>query len=139
VAAFQACHFIGMPECTVHLAEAVIYLSVAPKSNAAYIAYEHAKRDALEHTAEPVPLALRNAPTRLMKDLGYGKGYRLAHYEENKIADLQCLPDGLEGREYYVPTDQGVEARVKARLDQIKAWKAELKRRRPGGGPPGSA
>ena len=138
VAAFQACHFIGMPECTVHLAEAVIYLSVAPKSNASYIAYEHAKRDALERTAEPVPLALRNAPTRLMKDLGYGKGYRLAHYEENKIADLQCLPDGLEGREYYVPTDQGVEARVKARLEQIKAWKAELKRRRSGGGGGGS-
>ena len=134
VAAFHACHFIGMPECTVHLAEAVIYLSVAPKSNAAYIAYERAKRDAMERTAEPVPLALRNAPTKLMKEVGYGKGYRLAHYEEKKIADLQCLPDGLEGREYYTPTEEGVEARVKARLAQIKAWKAELKRRRGNGG-----
>jgi putative ATPase len=138
VAAQQACHFIGMPECTVHLAEAVIYLSVAPKSNAAYMAYEHAKRDAMERMAEPVPLVIRNAPTRLMKDLGYGKGYRLAHYEENKIADMECLPEGLAGTEYYVPTEEGVEARVKARLAQIKAWKAELKRRRGGGGSEGS-
>ncbi|MBR6023227.1 MAG: replication-associated recombination protein A [Kiritimatiellae bacterium] len=134
VAAFHACHFIGMPECTVHLAEAVIYLSVAPKSNAAYVAYEHAKKDALERMAEPVPLVIRNAPTRLMKDLGYGKGYRLAHYEENKIADMECLPEGLEGTVYYEPTEEGIEARVKARLAQIKAWKAELKRRRGGGG-----
>ncbi len=130
VAAFHACHFIGMPECTVHLTEAVVYLSVAPKSNACYIAYEHAKQDALSRIAEPVPLAIRNATTKLMKEVGYGKGYRLAHYEENKIADLQCLPDGLEGTEYYVPTEEGVEGRFKTRLEQIKAWKAELKRRR---------
>ncbi len=134
VAAYHACHFIGMPECSVHLAEAVIYLSVAPKSNSSYVAYEAAKKDAMERIAEPVPLAIRNAPTRLMKDLGYGKGYRLAHYEENKIADLQCLPDSLAGVTYYTPTEEGVEGRIKARLAQIKAWKAELKRRREGGG-----
>lgn len=84
--AFHACHFIGMPECSVHLAEAVIYLSMAPKSNSSYIAYERAKKDALHSMAEPVPLIIRNAPTRLMKDLGYGAGYRLAHDEKDKIA-----------------------------------------------------
>lgn len=130
VAAQQACHFIGMPECAVHLAEAVIYLSVAPKSNSAYIAYEKAKADVLGRTAEPVPLAIRNAVTKLMKESGYGKGYRIAHYEENRIADLQCLPDSLKDAEYYRPTEEGSEARIKARLDQIKAWKAELRRRR---------
>jgi len=127
VAAYHACHFIGMPECSVHLAEAVIYLSVAPKSNSSYIAYEHAKRDALERTAEPVPLVIRNATTKLMKEIGYGKGYRLAHYEENKIADIQCLPDSLAGTEYYKPTGEGVEARIKARLAEIKAWKAKIR------------
>ena len=127
VAAYHACHFIGMPECSVHLAEAVIYLSVAPKSNSSYIAYEHAKRDALERTAEPVPLVIRNATTKLMKEIGYGRGYRLAHYEENKIADIQCLPDSLAGTEYYKPTGEGVEARIKARLAEIKAWKAKIR------------
>ena len=130
VAAYHACHFIGMPECSVHLAEAVIYLSVAPKSNSAYIAYERAKTDALERIAEPVPLVIRNAPTKLMKELEYGKGYKLAHYAENKIADLQCLPDSLQGTEYYTPTSEGVEARIAKRLEEIKAWKAELVRRR---------
>ena len=133
VAAYHACHFIGMPECSVHLAEAVIYLSVAPKSNSSYIAYERAKKDAMERVAEPVPLVIRNAPTKLMKELEYGKGYRLAHYAENKIADLQCLPDSLQGTEYYSPTNEGVEARIAKRLGEIKAWKAELvKRRKPG-------
>ena len=126
VAAYHACHFIGMPECSVHLAEAVIYLSVAPKSNSAYIAYERAKADAMERIAEPVPLVIRNAPTKLMKELDYGKGYKLAHYAENKIADLQCLPDSLQGTEYYSPTSEGVEARIAKRLAEIKAWKAEL-------------
>ena len=130
VAAYHACHFIGMPECSVHLAEAVIYLSIAPKSNSAYIAYERAKADALERIAEPVPLVIRNAPTKLMKELEYGKGYKLAHYAENKIADLQCLPDSLQGTEYYTPTSEGVEARIAKRLEEIKAWKAELVRRR---------
>ena len=130
VAAYHACHFIGMPECSVHLAEAVIYLSIAPKSNSAYIAYERAKADAMERIAEPVPLVIRNAPTKLMKELEYGKGYKLAHYAENKIADLQCLPDSLQGTEYYTPTSEGVEARIAKRLEEIKAWKAELVRRR---------
>ena len=130
VAAYHACHFIGMPECSVHLAEAVIYLSIAPKSNSAYIAYERAKADAMERIAEPVPLVIRNAPTTLMKELEYGKGYKLAHYAENKIADLQCLPDSLQGTEYYSPTSEGVEARIAKRLEEIKAWKAELVRRR---------
>ena len=130
VAAYHACHFIGMPECTVHLAEAVIYLSIAPKSNSAYVAYERARKDAMERVAEPVPLVIRNAPTRLMKELEYGKGYKLAHYAENKIADIQCLPDSLAGTEYYEPTEEGVEARIKKRLGEIKAWKAELARRR---------
>ena len=130
VAAYHACHFIGMPECSVHLAEAVIYLSIAPKSNSAYIAYERAKADAMERIAEPVPLVIRNAPTKLMKELEYGKGYKLAHYAENKIADLQCLPDSLQGTEYYSPTSEGVEARIAKRLEEIKAWKGELVRRR---------
>ena len=126
VAAQQACHFIGMPECSVHLAEAVIYLSIAPKSNSAYVAYGRAKKDALERTAEPVPLSIRNAVSKLMKEVGYGNGYRYAHNEENKIADLQCLPDALAGTEYYTPTTEGVEAKIATRLEQIKAWKRKL-------------
>ena len=121
VNAFHACHFIGMPECSVHLAEAVIYLSLAPKSNSSYIAYERAKKDALRTLAEPVPLAIRNAPTRLMKDLGYGQGYRLAHYEADKVAaDMRCLPDSLAGAEYYRPTEEGNERRFKERLEWLK-------------------
>jgi len=133
VAAFQACHWIGMPECSVHLAEAVIYLSMAPKSNSSYMAYEHAKGDALKRMAEPVPLCIRNAPTKLMKEEGYGKGYKYAHDEENRIADLQCLPDSLAGTVYYRPTEEGIEGRIKERLRRIKEWKAELKKRRDAG------
>ncbi|WP_462384763.1 replication-associated recombination protein A [Intestinibacillus massiliensis] len=125
VAAYQACHFIGMPECTVHLTHAVTYLSLAPKSNALYMAYESAKRDALEHLAEPVPLVIRNAPTRLMKELHYGEGYQYAHDTQDKLTDMQCLPDSLAGREYYRPTDQGKEARVRERMRQIAAWRAQ--------------
>lgn len=125
VAAYQACHFIGMPECTVHLTQAVVYMSLAPKSNALYTAYGAARKDALEQLAEPVPLNIRNAPTRLMKELDYGKGYQYAHDTAEKLTDMQCLPDSLEGREYYRPTDQGTEARFRSRLEQIKAWKAE--------------
>ena len=125
VAAYQACHFIGMPECTVHLTQAVVYMSLAPKSNALYTAYGAARKDALEQLAEPVPLNIRNAPTRLMKELDYGKGYQYAHDTAEKLTDMQCLPDSLEGREYYHPTDQGTEARFRSRLEQIKAWKAE--------------
>ena len=128
VAAYQACHFIGMPECSVHLTHAVVYMSLAPKSNALYVAYESAKKDALTMLAEPVPLVIRNAPTRLMKELNYGKGYQYAHNTADKLTDMQCLPDSLEGREYYHPTEQGLEAKYKARLEQIKAWKQQQRK-----------
>ena len=124
VAAYQACHFIGMPECSVHLTHAVVYMSLAPKSNALYVAYETAKKDALTQLSEPVPLVIRNAPTRLMQELDYGKGYQYAHDTADKLTDMQCLPDSLEGRAYYRPTEQGLEAKYKARLEQIKQWKA---------------
>ncbi|MBP5193420.1 MAG: replication-associated recombination protein A, partial [Clostridia bacterium] len=117
VAAYQACHFIGMPECSVHLTEAVVYLSVAPKSNAMDVAYALARADALDMLAEPVPLVIRNAPTKLMKELDYGKGYKYAHDYDEKLTSMQCLPDSLLGKEYYFPTEQGVEGRFKARLE----------------------
>ena len=125
VAAYQACHFIGMPECSVHLTQAVVYMSMAPKSNALYMAYERAKKDALTMLAEPVPLVIRNAPTKLMKELDYGKGYQYAHDSADKLTAMQCLPDSLVGREYYRPTEEGIESRYKARLEEIKAWKKE--------------
>ena len=128
VAAFQACHLIGMPECSVHLTEAVVYLSLAPKSNSLYRAYESAKKDALQHLSEPVPLQIRNGVTSLMKEVGYGKGYQYAHDTEDKLTDMQCLPDSLADRVYYEPTGQGVEQRCRERLQQIKAWKkAQMK------------
>ncbi len=127
VAAYQACHFIGMPECTVNLTEAVVYMSMVPKSNALYVAYESAKNDALSQLAEPVPLVIRNAPTKLMKELDYGKGYQYAHDTEEKLTSMQCLPDSLLGREYYKPTSQGTEAKFKERLEQIKEWKKQHK------------
>ena len=130
VAAFHACHLIGMPECTVHLTEAVVYLSLAPKSNAMETAYLTARKDAQEQLADPVPLHLRNAPTRLMKELEYGKGYRYAHDYEEKMTDMQCLPDPLKDRRYYLPTEQGREARFKTRLEQIRAWKEAQKEKK---------
>lgn len=123
VAAYQACHFIGMPECSVHLTEAVVYLSLAPKSNSLYTAYEEAKKDALTRLSEPVPLVIRNAPTKLMKELDYGKGYEYAHDYAEKLTAMRCLPDSLLGREYYRPTEQGLEAKFKERLNSIKEWK----------------
>lgn len=125
VACFNACRLIGMPECSVHLTEAVVYLSMVPKSNALYMAYETAKKDALTQLADPVPAVIRNAPTALMKDLGYGEGYQYAHDTEEKLTAMQCLPDSLVGKEYYRPTEQGSEARFKTRLEQIKEWKAK--------------
>ena len=125
VAAYQACHFIGMPECSVFLTQAAVYLSLAPKSNALYLAYERAKQDALTQLTEPVPLALRIGVNKLMKDLNYGKGYQYAHDAPDKLTTLQCLPDTLVNRVYYQPTDQGQEAKWKARLEQIKDWKHE--------------
>jgi len=124
VAAYQACHFIGMPECSVNLTEAVVYMAMSPKSNALDVAYMLAKQDALKELADPVPMQIRNAPTGLMKDLGYGKGYVYAHDTEEKMSEMECLPDTLKGREYYHPTEQGNEARYKDRLEKIKAWKA---------------
>ena len=123
VAAYQACHFIGMPECSVHLTEAVIYMSLAPKSNAVDVAYMRAKSDALNTIAEPVPLVIRNAPTSLMKELGYGKGYKFAHDYADKVTDMQCLPDSLKDRVYYTPGVEGVEPKFAARLNEIKELK----------------
>ncbi|MBQ7734190.1 MAG: replication-associated recombination protein A [Synergistaceae bacterium] len=123
VAAYNACHFLGMPECNVNLAQAVIHLSITPKSNAVYTAYNSARNDAMKSLAEPVPLQIRNAPTKLMRELDYGKGYQYAHDYEARLTDMQCLPDSLVGREYYHPTEQGSESRYKNRLEQIKNWK----------------
>lgn len=125
VAAYQACHFLGMPECNVHLSHAVIYLSMAPKSNSAYMAYEQAKEDAKTMLAEPVPLVIRNAPTDLLAELQYGKGYVYAHDTKEKMAHMQCLPESLAGREYYHPTVQGAEGEAAEKLEKIKAWKAK--------------
>jgi putative ATPase len=126
VAAKDAVHFIGMPEGNTALAQAVIYLATAPKSNAVYRAYAQAAADALSDVAQPVPLQLRNAPTKLMKDLEYGKGYRYAHDEAAGVSDMTCLPAALEGRQYYQPTDRGFEKEIRRRLD---LW-AESKKRR---------
>ncbi len=120
MAAPQAVHFIGLPEGALALAELVVYLAAAPKSNALYVAYGEAARDALETRAEPVPLWIRNAPTGLMKDLGYGKGYRYAHDEAEGVAGMECLPEGLACRRYYRPTDRGREADVAARLEAAR-------------------
>ena len=125
VAAYQACHFLGMPECNVHLSHAVIYLSMAPKTNSAYVAYETAKTDAQDMLAEPVPLQIRNAPTKLMADLHYGEDYIYAHDTAEKVARMQCLPDAVRDQVYYHPGDQGAEAAVKDKLDKMKRWKSE--------------
>lgn len=129
VAAFQACHLIGMPECSVHLTEAVIYNALAPKSNAMEVAYMQAASDANKSLAEPVPLQIRNAPTKLMKELDYGKGYIYAHDTEDKIADMECLPDSLRGTEYYHPGEQGFEPRFKERYEAIKKWREDHKKK----------
>lgn len=128
VAAYQACHYLGMPECNVHLTHAVTYLSLAPKSNALYMAYESAKVDANKTLAEPVPLQIRNAPTKLMKELHYGEGYEYAHNSMDKLTMMECLPLSLKGREYYHPTNQGSEIKVVQRMKQIKEWKKEHKK-----------
>lgn len=123
VAVYQACHFLGMPECNEHLTHAVTYLSLSPKSNALYMAYGAAKEDAVHMLSEPVPLQIRNAPTSLMKDLHYGEGYQYAHDTQEKLTNMECMPESLKGREYYHPTIQGSEARVSKRLQDIKEWK----------------
>ena len=120
---YHACHFIGMPECNVHLTEAVIYMSLAPKSNACDVAYQKASADAKKMLAEPVPLVIRNAPTKLMKELNYGKGYQFAHDYKEKLTTMECLPPTLKGKEYYQPGTYGNEIRFKERLEKIKEWK----------------
>ena len=125
VAAKDAVHFIGMPEGTTALAQAAIYLATAPKSNAVYAAYGRAAADASRQVADPVPLHLRNAPTRLMKDLGYGREYQYAHDAPDAVADMECLPPSLRTRTYYEPTARGFEKEIKRRLDGWKAIKAK--------------
>ena len=124
---YQACHFIGMPECNVHLSEAVIYMSLAPKSNSCDIAYQLASTDAKKMLAEPVPLVIRNAPTKLMKNLHYGEGYQFAHDTKEKLTTMDCLPESLLGKTYYHPGVLGNEIKFKQRLEQIKEWKKRHK------------
>jgi putative ATPase len=131
MAAQQAVHFIGLPEGALALAELVVYLAAAPKSNALYRAYGEAARDALETRAEPVPLWIRNAPTGLMKGLGYGEGYRYAHDEAEGVAEMECLPESLRGRRYYVPSDRGGEAELRARLEAARLIRERATRRPP--------
>src|SRR5450631_3788462 len=125
MAARDAVDFIGMPEGNLALAQAVVYLSVAPKSNALYTAYSEIQGDVERTAAEPVPLHLRNAPTGLMKGLGYGQGYQYAHDLEDKVADMQCLPDNLTDHVYYRPTSEGVEKRIGERLQEIKRRRSQ--------------
>jgi putative ATPase len=126
IAAKDAVHFIGMPEGNTALAQAAIYLATAPKSNAVYEAYNRAAHDAHTGVAEPVPLHLRNAPTKLMKELDYGRGYRYAHDEADAVSDMTCLPPSLEGKRYYEPTERGFEKEIKTRLER---W-TEIRNRR---------
>lgn len=123
VAAYQACHFLGMPECDVHLTHAVVYLSMAPKSNALYTACEACKKDVRTLRAEPVPMQIRNGVTGLMKELGYGKGYEYAHDTEDKLTHMQCMPDSLKDRTYYHPTEQGDEKKAAERLEEIRKFR----------------
>ncbi len=126
MAARDAVDFIGMPEGNLALAQAVVYLSVAPKSNALYTGYGDVQRDVEQTSADPVPLHLRNAPTGLMKKLGYGHGYQYAHELDSKVADMQCLPDNLRDRVYYRPTNGGIEKRIRERLEEIKRQRSNL-------------
>jgi putative ATPase len=124
LAARDAVDFLGMPEGNLALAQAVVYLCAAPKSNALYTAYSAVQEDVERTAQDPVPLHLRNAPTGLMKAFGYGEGYQYAHNLETKVADMECLPDNLKDRVYYHPTNEGVEARIAARLEEIKRAKS---------------
>ena len=125
VAAYQACHFNGMPECNVNLAHAVVYLSMAPKSNALYVGYGKAREDAAKMLTEPVPLQIRNGVTGLMRELHYGEGYQYAHDTEEKLTRMQCLPASLQGKKYYEPTGEGQEAKIKEKLEQIEKFRNE--------------
>jgi putative ATPase len=123
IAAMQAADFVGPPEGNLALAQAAVYLSLAPKSNAVYTGYGAVTEDLERTRTEPVPLHLRNAPTGLMKNIGYGKGYQYAHDQEDKVTDMACLPESLAGRTYYHPTDQGFEARLRQRMEEIRRIK----------------
>ncbi len=127
IAARDALEFMGLPEGGLALAHAAVYLAIAPKSNALYRAYGAVKRDVEETAADPVPLHLRNAPTRLMKELGYGEGYKYAHDFEEKVTDMECLPENLKGRQWYFPTDEGVEKRIRERLAALRAKKNRMR------------
>jgi putative ATPase len=120
LSARDALHFLGSPEGDLALAQAVVYLALAPKSNALYTGFGEVLADIEAKPAEPVPLHLRNAPTKLMKDVGYGEGYKYAHDEPDKVADMTCLPPSLAGKHYYQPTDQGFEQRLRARMEEIR-------------------
>lgn len=124
LSAKQAMEFLGSPEGDLALAQAVVYLCLAPKSNSVYTAYNQVRADVENSRQEPVPLHLRNAPTKLMEELGYKKGYRYAHDEEGKVSDMQCLPDALKNRVYYVPTHEGREKQLAQRLEEIQRIKA---------------
>jgi putative ATPase len=126
VAAMQAVHFLGIPEGDLALAQAAIYLAVAPKSDAAYKALDMASADVATTTAEPVPLHLRNAPTPLMKQFGYAQGYQHAHKFQDAVTDMECLPPSLAGRRYYFPTDRGLEKRIAERLDELRRLKKKV-------------
>ncbi len=126
VAAKDAVHFIGMPEGALALSEIAVYLALAPKSNALYTAYGEAVDDIRERPNLPPPLAIRNAPTKLMKEAGYGKGYRYAHDLPEKTAGLSCLPDALQGRNYYRPGGEGHEKELKERADALRALRARI-------------
>lgn len=121
--ATEAVRLVGLPECKLALAQAAVYLSLAPKSNALYTAYSSVVSDVQNTFNEPPPLHIRNAPTKLMKELGYGKGYQYAHDLKEKVADMECLPDSLKGRQYYHPGDQGMERRIREILAEIKQRK----------------
>jgi len=127
MAARDAVDFIGMPEGNLALAQAVVYLALAPKSNALYTAYTEVQQDVERTAAESVPLHLRNAPTGLMKQIGYGQGYQYAHDLENKVANMQCLPDNLKDRQYYLPTNEGVEKRIRERLEEVRTMRKSAK------------
>ena len=120
ISAKDAVHFLGMPEANTALAQAVTYMAAAPKSNAVYVGYTAAARDATQDLASPVPLHIRNAPTRLMKELDYGRGYKYAHDEDEGVAEMSCLPEHLEGRRYYEPTERGLEAKIKEALERAR-------------------
>ena len=132
MAAMQAFDFLGVPEGYLALAEAAVYLSLAPKSNAVYTAYGEVSAELKRAPAEPVPMQLRNAVTRLMKNIGYGKGYEYAHNYEEKVTGMECLPESLQGRRFYQPTEEGLESKLRERLENILRLREGLKNARSG-------